>query len=152
MFVQDLWLGRVCPQMCIYMQVHDGFVSVSKSPLMWIVMLVLAGSISRTLCPTSLKLRRVSVSEAAGVWIITPNAFTVHACGQRTCSLLFIVSSLPCLQSNVHFFSTVFSFCLVCLCPPRSFAYSPSFTCPLSLCICEPLPSTHLLGTLHSNL
>lgn len=60
----------------------DGFVSVSKSPLMWIVMLVLAGSISRTLCPSSLKLRRVSVSEATGVWIITSNAFTVHAWGK----------------------------------------------------------------------
>lgn len=76
----------------------DGFVSVSKSPLMWIVMLVLVGSISGTLCPTSLKLKSVLVSEAAQVWIITSNAFTVHARGGRTCSLLFILSlSLPCL-------------------------------------------------------
>ena len=65
------------------------FVSVSKSPLMQIVMLVLVESIRRTLCTGSLKLKSVLVSEAAQVWIITSPAFTVHARGERTCSLLF---------------------------------------------------------------
>ncbi len=67
----------------------DGFVSVSKSPLMQIVMLVLVESMRRTLCTGSLKLKSVLVSEAARAWIITSPAFTVHARGERTCSLLF---------------------------------------------------------------
>lgn len=78
----------------------DGFVSVSKSPLMQIVMLVLVESIRRTLCTGSLKLKSVLVSEAARVWIITSPVFTVHARGERTCSLLFyhLISLSLCLS------------------------------------------------------
>lgn len=71
---------------------------------MQIVMLVLVESIRRTLCTSCLKLKSVLVSEVAQVWIITLPAFTVHAHGERTCSLLFclLMLSLPfCLSLSL---------------------------------------------------
>lgn len=77
------------------------FVSVSSSPLMQMVMLVLVESIRRTLCTGSWKLESVLASEAAQVWIITPAAFIVHACrkgGKDERPIVSILSSLSCLS------------------------------------------------------
>lgn len=57
----------------------EDFASVSTSPLMQTVMLALVESIRGTLRTASLKLQSVLASETAQVWIITLNAFTVHA-------------------------------------------------------------------------
>lgn len=133
----------------------DGFVSVSKSPLMQIVMLVLVESIRRTLCTGSLKLKSILVSEAARVWIITSLAFTDHACGERTCSLLFyhllslslfLFFPLVSQRDNTHslqfFLSPLFSLSLICLCfclpkliPFLHFFLSFSPFLSLSLCL-----------------
>lgn len=58
-------------------------------------MLALVESIRGTLRTAGWKLQSVLASETAQVWIITLNAFTVHASG-RTCSLLFF--HLNCLR------------------------------------------------------
>lgn len=148
--------------------------SVRKSPLMQIVMLVLVESIRRTLCTSCLKLKSVLVSEVAQVWIITLPAFTVHAHGERTCSLLFclLMLSLPfclslslcvplvCLMGDsIVFSSSCFSYTCFCLFPSPSlllllfpfplfiFSNIPPFP-KLSLI----LSLLMLLGLLHSSL
>lgn len=66
---------------------------------MQMVMLALVESIRGTLRTAGWKLQSVLASETAQAWIITSNAFTVHASG-RTCSLLFFhLNCLPlCLR------------------------------------------------------
>lgn len=90
---------------------------------MQIVMLVLVESIRRTLCTSCLKLKSVLVSEVAQVWIITLPAFTVHAHGERTCSLLFclLMLSLP--------FCLSLSLCVPLVCLMGDSIVFSSYTC-----------------------
>lgn len=73
----------------------EGFVGVSKSPLMQMEML--AESIRGALCTADLK--SALVSETAWVWIITSKTFTMDACRKKKHIAWF---STPAFLSPVH--------------------------------------------------